>query len=149
MTKRSSTTSSVGYGMPPKHTQFKPGRSGNPKGRPKGTRNFRTELHETLNAPVQVTTDGKDQRVSTRKASLLRMRQQALAGNQRALDRLISLAQRADEDEEMQKAPAASAVSEEDARLIALFRERILREAAVPQPPQDGDDVEGPNDRAP
>ena len=29
----------VGYGKPPKSTQFKPGRSGNPKGRTKGSRN--------------------------------------------------------------------------------------------------------------
>ena len=29
----------VGYGKPPKHGRFKPGQSGNPKGRPKGSRN--------------------------------------------------------------------------------------------------------------
>ena len=35
-------TFSVGYGKPPAHTQFKPGQSGNPKGRRKGQRNVRT-----------------------------------------------------------------------------------------------------------
>jgi hypothetical protein len=34
----------VGYGKPPKHTQFKPGKSGNPQGRPKGTKNLKTDL---------------------------------------------------------------------------------------------------------
>src|SRR5215204_6823239 len=29
----------VGYGKPPAHSRFTPGRSGNPKGRPKGARN--------------------------------------------------------------------------------------------------------------
>lgn len=29
----------VGYGKPPKHSRFGPGKSGNPKGRPKGSKN--------------------------------------------------------------------------------------------------------------
>lgn len=36
----------VGYGKPPEHTRFKPGQSGNPKGRPKGAKNKRPGLHE-------------------------------------------------------------------------------------------------------
>ena len=36
----------VGYGKPPKETRFKPGVSGNPKGRPKGAKNRRPALHE-------------------------------------------------------------------------------------------------------
>lgn len=35
----------VGYGKPPKHTQYKPGQSGNPDGRPKGSKNKRTERY--------------------------------------------------------------------------------------------------------
>ena len=38
----------VGYGKPPKHTQFKPGQSGNRKGRPRGQRNFRTVVNDAL-----------------------------------------------------------------------------------------------------
>lgn len=36
----------VGYGKPPTATRFEPGRSGNPRGRPKGAKNKRPGLHE-------------------------------------------------------------------------------------------------------
>ena len=36
----------VGYGKPPKDTRFKPGQSGNPKGRSKGSKNTRPGMHE-------------------------------------------------------------------------------------------------------
>ena len=38
----------VGYGKPPKHSQFKKGRSGNPKGRPKGAKGFVASLKRVL-----------------------------------------------------------------------------------------------------
>lgn len=36
----------VGYAKPPTDTRFKPGQSGNPRGRPKGSKNKRPGLHE-------------------------------------------------------------------------------------------------------
>jgi Family of unknown function (DUF5681) len=41
--------SAVGYGRPPVNRQFKPGQSGNPRGRPKGSKNFATMFAEALN----------------------------------------------------------------------------------------------------
>ncbi len=39
----------IGYGKPPKHTRFKKGQCGNPKGRPKGARNrLGTQFLEAL-----------------------------------------------------------------------------------------------------
>ena len=40
------TSTSVGYGRPPATTRFKPGKSGNPRGRPKGARNKMPALNE-------------------------------------------------------------------------------------------------------
>lgn len=41
-----SSTYEVGHGKPPEATRFKPGQSGNPKGRPKGSRNAKPSLAE-------------------------------------------------------------------------------------------------------
>lgn len=39
----------VGKGKPPVEHQFKPGQSGNPKGKPKGTKHISTWIQEMLN----------------------------------------------------------------------------------------------------
>jgi hypothetical protein len=44
----------VGYGRPPKETRFKPGKSGNPRGRPKKKRHFRAALRDALEGRVEV-----------------------------------------------------------------------------------------------
>ena len=42
----------VGYGKPPDHTQFKPGQSGNPHGRRKGSKNYRTIVGEIMSCLI-------------------------------------------------------------------------------------------------
>ena len=46
----------IGYGKPPKKHQFKPGQSGNRKGRPKGTKNTATLLREILDRKIELRT---------------------------------------------------------------------------------------------
>src|SRR5260370_38480133 len=48
----SSNHGPIGYKRPPRDCQFVPGQSGNPNGRPKGTRNFKTDLRQELNEIV-------------------------------------------------------------------------------------------------
>jgi len=89
----------VGYCKPPKHSRFKQGQSGNPNGRPKGSKNFSTQVRETLDLPVPIKEGGKTVQISTQKAALMRLREKALKGDQRALDRLLGLAQVYSRDE--------------------------------------------------
>ena len=49
---------SVGYKRPPSHTRFRPGQSGNPKGKKKGLRNFATDARAMLKAKVSLTEKG-------------------------------------------------------------------------------------------
>ena len=125
----------VGYGKPPKHRQFKKGESGNSKGRPKGSRNFSTDLKATLKEPVRVTRDGKPKTVSTQLATLLRLRAKALSGDARALDKYIELARTYNDEEITEMAPT---LGQTEAEVLEAYNERVLRRAAKLQP--DGDD---------
>lgn len=116
----------VGYKKPPKKTQFQPGRSGNPKGRPKGVRNFKTDVKDALKKPVKVTADGKAKKVSTQQAALWRLREQALKGDGKALDRLLGLANTHNNEELVEETKSLNA---DDAAILASYNARITRRA--------------------
>ena len=81
----------VGYRKPPKSTQFKPGQSGNSKGRPKGVQNFETDLQQTLRAPVEIKNAKGTRTVTTQQALLQTLAAKALDGDIRANQQLIAL----------------------------------------------------------
>lgn len=83
----------VGYGKPPKHTRFKPGQSGNKKGRPKGSRNVKTDFKEISRKRVRVTDDGKSKTITTQQAALLKLAEGALKGDARKQAMFIQLCQ--------------------------------------------------------
>lgn len=115
----------VGFRKPPKHSQFRKGQSGNPKGRPKGSRNFKTDARDMLKAPVPVKENGRTRTVSTQMGALLRLREKALSGDTRALNRLLDLA-RTYNDDEMAEA-AAAALAPSDQAILDGHGERLLR----------------------
>ena len=121
----------IGYRKPPKTTRFREGQSGNPNGRPKGSRNFKTDVKATLEAPVQIREKGRVITVPTQKAALLRLREKALSGDARALDRLLELA-RAYDDENLPDA-ATTALAPSDEAILDNFLRR--HGASPPQRP--------------
>jgi hypothetical protein len=109
----------VGYGKPPLHTRFQPGRSGNPDGRPRGVRNLQTDVRRMLRVPVKINEGGRSRRVSTQEGTLLRLREKALKGDARALDRLLDLAARFNNEPD---ATEAQALSTDDQVILAAYR---------------------------
>ena len=75
----------VGYGKPPRRTQFKPGQSGNPKGRPQGQRNLSTMLKEALNEKVTLREGDRTRKVPKALAIFLRILNNALQGEPKAV----------------------------------------------------------------
>lgn len=104
----------VGHGKPPKRTQFEKGHSGNPKGRPRGVRNFSADVEDMLKAQVTVMENGKQKKVSTQRAALLRLREKALKGDLRAMNRLLDLAIHQAAENEAHKDERSLSSTEED-----------------------------------
>src|SRR5215510_6800465 len=75
----------VGYGRPPVNRQFKRGQSGNPRGRPKGSKNLATMVAEALNEKIKVRTkDGRTRTLSKRELMVEVMVNKAVAGDPKA-----------------------------------------------------------------
>jgi len=86
----------VGYKRPPAHTQFRPGRSGNPAGRPKGSKSAQAIFEKVINENVTLDENihGKKRR---RRMSLLEAAfkqiglKAAASGSHRSTDQFIKL----------------------------------------------------------
>lgn len=81
----------VGYRKPPRSSQFQPGQSGNPRGRPKVAKGLMTLVRETMTAQITVRTARGDTKMSRIEVVLQKMVELAMKGDQRALKQLISL----------------------------------------------------------
>jgi hypothetical protein len=71
----------VGHCKPPREYQFKPGQTGNPKGRPKGAKNESTILREILARKIVDRSGDRVRRITVLEAILLRITADSLKGN--------------------------------------------------------------------
>jgi len=81
----------IGYGKPPKATRFQKGKSGNPRGRPKGSLNLATDLASELGELITVSEHGRPRRVSKQRALIKSLMAKALQGDIRAATALLAL----------------------------------------------------------
>lgn len=116
----------VGYGKPPVEHRFAKGASGNRKGRPKSARSFRTEILEVLTSKVTIKEGGKSRKISTSMATLQRLRQRALSGDFKAMDKLLLLALQYLPDGE---GPKLKTLLQEDEALLKQYRRQIKEES--------------------
>jgi hypothetical protein len=84
----------VGYGKPPKDSQFKKGESGNPRGRAKHTRNLKTDLTKILAQKISVREGERRFRVSGQEGVLMSLMSKCLKGDTKAINTLVNLAVR-------------------------------------------------------
>jgi hypothetical protein len=82
----------VGYRRPPIESRWKPGQSGNPSGRPKGSKNLRSAIEEMLTEKITVTEGNKIRRVTRLEAVLLKQLSLALKGDLKAIQAVYTSA---------------------------------------------------------
>ena len=89
--KKPSGGNEVGYGKPPKEHQFKPGQSGNLKGRPKSKKSGLTDVSGLLNEPVKVKAGGKVREMGPFEAGLRKLAKRAVDKDLRAILKFVKI----------------------------------------------------------
>ena len=116
----------VGYGKPPMHTRFKLGQTGNPQGRPKGSKNLKTDLLEELAETMRITEGGRERRISKQRALIKAQVARGIKGNDRAAAKILDLTLKIlgieDLDDAAEKPP-----SQEEREVLEALEARIRR----------------------
>ncbi len=81
----------VGYKKPPKEHQFKPGISGNPKGRPKLVQDFKTDFQDELEETITLKEGGNIKTMTKQRALIKRLITNALNGNAASIKLVTSI----------------------------------------------------------
>jgi hypothetical protein len=92
--------SGVGYKSPPTHSRFKPGQSGNPAGRRKGSQNLKTIFEKILKEEVSLREGNEVRRVSKAEALMRGLVIGALKGDHRSIGTLFRIAEQAGQFDE-------------------------------------------------
>jgi len=121
---RSGPSSMAGHGNPPRHAQFVKGRSGNPKGRPKGSKNLTTIIMDAARDQVSATIDGKQRKITKLQATAMQMATLAASGNPKMVARFL------DWVDEIEKRAAAARpteypIGEADLEVIRAVHDRM------------------------
>jgi Family of unknown function (DUF5681) len=112
----------MGYGKPPLHTRFQKGKSGNPKGRPRGKKNMSTLLSTALNASIVVVANGRRKKITKREAIVTQLVNKSAAADLKATQIVLAMLRESQDDGSADPAVFAEADHEIIRRIQARLR---------------------------
>ena len=131
MNDNSEAMEPVGYGKPPTKSRFKPGQSGNPKGRPKGSLNVTTVLTKILREKVVINQNGTRKTITKFEASLKQMVNKAASGDLRALAQLLPMIAVAAEQSRAEGSNSTEILNEREQEVLTAFVKRYEQATKV------------------
>jgi hypothetical protein len=126
----------VGYAKPPRKNRFKPGKSGNPKGRPKGSKNFTTVLEKELRAHVAITENGRQGKATKLEAMVKQIVNRAASGDSKAMQALLKHLLSQGNEAHLGDPYATGFDTEADRLVMASIVQRIRAMAPPPETDQ-------------
>ena len=116
----------VGYGKPPLHTRFQKGKSGNPKGRPRGKKNMSTLLSTALNASIVVVANGRRRKITKREAIVTQLVNKSAAADLKATQMVLTMLRELEAQDDGSADPAV--FTEVDHEIIRRIQARLRNE---------------------
>ncbi len=96
----------VGFAKPPQHMQFRKGASGNPKGRPTGSKSMASILTKVGRERVKVTVNGKTRSITKHEAYIMQLSNRAANGDLKAGRDLMTALRLFPESPELMEVPS-------------------------------------------
>jgi hypothetical protein len=118
----------VGYGRPPQHSRFKPGQSGNPRGRPKGSKGVHEVIAGALNEKVTVEERGKRRSMTKLELGARQMANKTASGDVRAFKMMLELQQQFEALQAARDASqglSAAEIKAQDTEILQLLRDNL------------------------
>lgn len=124
----------VGKNQPPREHRFKLGQSGNPAGRPKGSKNVASVIASALNEKVTITEHGRRRSVTKLEAAAKQVANQAANGDPKAVRLAFELMAQVDgrAQAESANAPSPEQRRATDAALLRTMRDRLTSSTGEP-----------------
>lgn len=128
----------VGYGRPPRENRFLKGTSGNPKGRPRGSRNLATIVLKESRQRVRVNGPSGSRTTTKLAAAMMQLGNKSAQGDLRATREFVALVQRSEES--LSSGGEAKSFREVDQQVLENLQRRTSKVQAGTEKPNGGNE---------